>query len=611
MTGERVSAYSARAGAHALAREAESRRSLVIARLRLATFLPALALLLLGLSRHGAPWAIGAAAALFAAFAALVVWHARVEERMAWHDALRLVNVRAAARLSRDWQALPSGDLPPSLGTPESLEHHPYALDLDVFGHASLFQWLGPAATAGGAAALASWLLAPAPREEATSRQDAVREAAALDEWRERFAARGVLTAPTTQAQIERLLAWAESNAAILPGGAALRATVFVLTGIVWTAIALALAGMLPGLLWLVPVFAAIVLSFAYGKAIGSAFERAGAGQRALLGYAGLFALCASHRFQSPRLADVQTRMSAGGLSAYACMQRLNRVLGFAELRTGAALLHVMIQGLTLWDFHVAFALERWRRTAGSHIRDWIAALAEMDAIATLSWIRRDYPQWATPVFDDAPMVVASQIAHPLIPDDRRVANDVDVGPRETLLLVTGSNMSGKSTLLRAIGVNVILANAGCSVCASGMRLPAVDLQTSIRVHDSLEAGLSYFMAALARLKAVVDSAEHERPGRVLLYLLDEILQGTNSAERAVAVRAVARHLLDSGAIGAMTTHDLTLTGEEPFRTAARFVHFSETVDDDGTMSFDYRLRPGIATSRNALRLMKMIGIDV
>ena len=136
-------------------------------------------------------------------------------------------------------------------------------------------------------------------------------------------------------------------------------------------------------------------------------------------------------------------------------------------------------------------------------------------------------------------------------------------------------------------------------------------MQTSIRVQDSLELGLSYFMAALARLKGVVDAAEHERPGRTLLYLLDEILQGTNSAERGIAVRAVARHLLEAGAIGAMTTHDLNLAGEEPLKTSAQLVHFTEIVDEQGTMRFDYRLRPGLATSRNALRLMQMIGIDL
>jgi DNA mismatch repair ATPase MutS len=176
---------------------------------------------------------------------------------------------------------------------------------------------------------------------------------------------------------------------------------------------------------------------------------------------------------------------------------------------------------------------------------------------------------------------------------------------------VTGSNMSGKSTLLRAIGLNTVLAEAGGCVCASRLQLPPCDLQTSIRVQDSLELGLSYFMAALARLKGVVDAAEHPRQRRILLYLLDEILQGTNSAERGIAVRAVARHLLDAGAIGAMTTHDLNLAGDEPLKSSAVLVHFTETVDAQGRMGFDYRLREGLATSRNALRLMQMIGIDL
>ena len=143
------------------------------------------------------------------------------------------------------------------------------------------------------------------------------------------------------------------------------------------------------------------------------------------------------------------------------------------------------------------------------------------------------------------------------------------------------------------------------------MSLPECDLQTSIRVQDSLERGLSYFMAALARLKGVVDAAQHEREGRMLVYLLDEILQGTNSVERSIAVRAVTRHLIDAGAIGAMTTHDLSLAEEEPMKSAAQFVHFSETLDADGTMRFDYTLKPGLATSRNALRLMQMIGIEL
>ena len=228
-----------------------------------------------------------------------------------------------------------------------------------------------------------------------------------------------------------------------------------------------------------------------------------------------------------------------------------------------------------------------------------------------LAAIRHDCPGWGLAQVDPGVrQLSAVGLGHPLIRDERRVTNDVQVGPPGTLLLITGSNMSGKSTLLRAIGLNAVLAQAGAPVCAASFVMPPCDLQTSIRIQDSLELGLSYFMAALARLKTIVDAAERGRTdGCMLLYLLDEVLQGTNSAERAVAVRAVARHLIDAGAIGAMTTHDLMVAQEDPFTTHARLVHFAEQVHEDGSMTFDYRLRPGLATSRNALRLMQLIGI--
>jgi DNA mismatch repair ATPase MutS len=250
-----------------------------------------------------------------------------------------------------------------------------------------------------------------------------------------------------------------------------------------------------------------------------------------------------------------------------------------------------------------------------------MAAAGELDALSAFAHVRQDNPNWCFPVHpagDGAPIELrAAALGHPLIPDDRRVANDVVVGPPGTVLLITGSNMSGKSTLLRAIGLNTVLAQAGAPACAAQMSMPAADLEASLRVQDSLEHGLSYFMAALARLKGILErarrgkDADHQHDGRVVLYLLDEILQGTNTAERAVAVRGVARHLLDAGAIGVMTTHDLGLAGEPPLDTAARLVHFTEILDEHGHMTFDYRLRPGLATSRNALRLMQLIGMNL
>jgi DNA mismatch repair ATPase MutS len=311
-----------------------------------------------------------------------------------------------------------------------------------------------------------------------------------------------------------------------------------------------------------------------------------------------------------PALERIRAELCAGG-DAPSRVTALARLGGWSELRSSAALLHFPIQAVTMWDFHVFFAFERWRARSGSHVRGWIEALGRLDALAVIARARADQPGWATPQVDpEADALRATALGHPLIDDARRVHNDVVVGPRGTLVLITGSNMSGKSTLLRAIGLNAVLAQAGGPVCASAFSMPAADLHTSIRVQDSLELGLSYFMAALARLKGIVDAAERGAgPGRTIFYLLDEVLQGTNSIERGVAVRAVVRHLLDAGAIGVMTTHDLALAAEEPIASAARLWHFTEQVHEDGRMTFDYRLRPGLATSTNALRLMQLIGI--
>jgi DNA mismatch repair ATPase MutS len=206
----------------------------------------------------------------------------------------------------------------------------------------------------------------------------------------------------------------------------------------------------------------------------------------------------------------------------------------------------------------------------------------------------------------------ARALGHPLIPEDRRVPNDVEIGPPGTVLLVTGSNMSGKSTLLRAIGINAVLAQAGGPVCAAALRMPPVELATSILVEDSLAGGVSFFMAELLRIRGVVEAADRTHAeGRILLYLLDEVLRGTNSSERQVAVRRVLLHLLRQGALGAVSSHDLELAEITELKAASRPVHFQETLHPGGetAMTFDYTMRPGIATTTNALALMELVGL--
>jgi hypothetical protein len=599
--------YARQAERHARARDEETRRSSRISTARLTTFLIGAASLIWTLSREATSTGMILPALAFLLFAILVVWHARIEERVAWHEAHRLVNGRALARIAREWQALPDADPPPGVDAVS----HPYALDLDVFGRASLFQFLGPAATPRGKVTLATWLLHPAPRPEIVERQSAIAQLAEFDAWRGDLSAHGVLVAPARENEIAAFIEWAEGDDAFGRYSGLVKAVVVVITLTLWTLIALSALGVVTAPLWSLPLVIGMILSFALAYPIGKTLDRAGAGQDALSRYAAIFQHAVVVPSAAGRLARIVGRLTAGGVQATDCMRQLNRILGFGQLRSGAAALHFPIQALTLWDFYVVFALDRWRRRCGRRVRDWFDALGELDALALLATVQRDNPAWAVPDIGDRREIEADAIGHLLIPDDRRVDNDIRIGPMGTLVLITGSNMSGKSTLLRAIGLNIVLAQAGSCVCARRMSLPEADLQTSLRVQDSLERGLSYFMAALARLKGVVDAAEHERGGRALVYLLDEILQGTNSAERSIAVRAVARHLLQAGAIGAMTTHDLSIAGEEPLKTSAKCWHFSETLDDNGLMHFDYKLKPGLATSRNALRLMQMIGIEL
>lgn len=610
--------YRARIVAWTERRDAAAARGVTLSRLRLASFLGGVALLWWGIARHLDAATIAGIAGLIV-FGVLVVVHARVLDEVERAETGRRLGAQGVARLARDWAALPEVPLPPEV----DLDAHPYARDLDVFGHASLTKWLGRPATIEGARRLWQELLVPAGEDEVRKRQAAVDELAPRREWRESLAMEGQLTV-VSASELSHFLEWAESGRRAVPS--VMHAIAFLLPTSIWILGALFFAGATEGAWWLIPVFVVILVSFAFAGRMYPAFDRAALGERALRRYVTMLSLVCGEPWTALELKRLHSQMCVGA-DAPAILARLARIAGWSELRSGAPLLHFPVQALTLWDFHVYFALDRWRARNGRHVREWLEALGSVDALAILAMVRADQPDWCAPGVDGACDVLkATALGHPLLPDDRRVVNDVEIGPPGTILLTTGSNMSGKSTLLRAVGLNAILAQAGAPVCAAAFQMPPADLQTSIRVQDSLELGLSYFMAALARLKQIVDAAPRPSPGqalrpssgqaecgaasgRVMLYLLDEVLQGTNSVERAIAVRAVVRHLLDARAIGVMTTHDLGLADEEPLKTAARLAHFTEQVHADGTMTFDYRLRPGLATSTNALRLMQLIGI--
>jgi energy-coupling factor transporter ATP-binding protein EcfA2 len=428
---------------------------------------------------------------------------------------------------------------------------------------------------------------------------------------------------------VEPFLRWAEGDPWLLARPALLWAA-RAAAALTVAAFALALAPGFPVSPLLAMVILNLGLTYACRAELGTGLGRVSATRDEMMRYGAALRQAASQPLAAPRLAELAAalqatpadpeiraagRRRAASPPAHAALAALESRLGLADARHSAPV-HFLLQVLTLWDFHVLASLEGWQRTAGRRARRWLMALGEIEALAALAALRFENPGWCLPeVAAGEPELAARDLGHPLLPAAQRVGNDVTVGPAGTFLLVTGSNMSGKSTLLRAIGINAVLAQAGGPACAASLRLPPVRLATSILVEDSLASGVSFFLAELLRIKGVVAAAaEADARGAVPLYLLDEVLRGTNSAERQVAVRRVLRHLLARGALGAVSTHDLDLAAGAGIADAARPVHFRETLTpgpDAPRMTFDYRLRPGLATTTNALELLRQVGLDL
>jgi DNA mismatch repair ATPase MutS len=313
-------------------------------------------------------------------------------------------------------------------------------------------------------------------------------------------------------------------------------------------------------------------------------------------------------RFESPLLLALQRRLAVDGTPPSVHMRRLKAWTSSADLRQ-QFLFHIWVNPLTLWDLHVLRGLERWVVRVGRHTSDWFEALGELEALCSFATLAFGDPDARMPEIEPARGALhARGLGHPLIVARSRVSNDVQLDGPGHALIVTGSNMAGKSTLLRALGLNVALALAGGPVCAALMRVPLVRLRASVRAEDSLQAHSSYFHAELEKLRSVVADAEAQPP---VLFLLDELLRGTNARARHVGARAVLLHLLKRSAMGLVATHDVALSAlEREHPGKIENVHFTDVVVA-GEMRFDYRLRPGVVRTSNALRLLAMAGIDV
>jgi hypothetical protein len=540
-----------------------------------------------------------------AAFLALVVWHSRVltDEDLARRFAR--VNRDALARVTGRFAELAEN------GANFADPRHPYSDDLDVFGQGSLFQRVSVAHTRVGQEKLAAFFREPSNTAAIRERQTAVRALAPLLEVRQRIEALslGVVDPGPKRKDPpnpEPLLRWAEEKpelkhwlhvvwaARILP--------FFTIGGMVaWSTF---------GRSWLFFTVPAALSLFALSlcNALTSrVFHAVSETQGAFLRYGTLLAELESLNVDAPLIRAAQARLTQSGKKPSEEMRRFERVVGFFELKHNG-MIYPVVNLFLLWDVHCVLALEAWQESAGRYVREWLDVVGEAEALSSLAGLAHDEPDFCFPELSSATCFRAEELGHVLIHRDMRVTNTVELAEAGTALLVTGSNMSGKSTLLRSMGLANVLAFAGGPVCAKKLVLSELTLATSIRMSDSLASGVSHFYAEINKLKAVVDKTAGDKP---VFFLLDEILHGTNSLERQIGARWVIAELLKRGALGAVSTHDMGLCELSPDLMArVTLIHFRETVVGS-EMSFDYKAHPGPVHAGNALRLMRRIGLDV
>ncbi|HEY6806249.1 MAG TPA: hypothetical protein VI306_21905 [Pyrinomonadaceae bacterium] len=479
---------------------------------------------------------------------------------------------------------------------------HPYVEDLDLFGTGSLFQLISIARTRVGEETLANWFLNPATPEVIRARQSAVNELRSGLDVREDLAllAEGIHTGADARA----LTNWAAAP------------PWHISSAMKWTARVSALLALIGVALWfagfgLAPLLVALVIGQIYAFSlrrpmleVTSSVDAPGKDLQLLVE---VLERLEQESFASPHLAKLRAELDVAGLPPSRQIAKLRRLIELLD--SSRNMFFGPIAFILLWQLQCAFAIETWRQRSGPAVGHWLAAVGEFEALSSFAGYSFEHPSDPFPTLrDDEVGFTGEQLGHPLLPETMNVRTSLHLGLKPAVLIVSGSNMSGKSTLLRTVGVNTVLALAGAPVRAHSLSLSSVQIGASIRIQDSLQAGASKFYAEITRLRQIVDLTKGELP---VLFLLDEILHGTNSHDRKIGAEGVVRGLVARGAIGLVTTHDLALTQiVDDLNSSAANVHFEDHLEN-GKMTFDYLLRPGVLQKSNALELMRSVGLEI
>lgn len=533
-------------------------------------------------------------------FTFFAIKHNKIKHNKIRCSILSEINENCIKRLNNNWKDFADN------GEDFTDENHNYTKDLDIFGESSLFQWINACTTYLGRKKLKDTLSAPIYSiQQIYKRQDAIKELANNLGWTQRFQAEAILSENKNH-DPEELFRWAaDKNDFFLKSWVIAVIRILPIITLSIFASSLIFSGVYYKIGLIAILLHIILLALGY-KLASSELDTVHKYKNTILIYNKLLLHIEKKAFSSEHLINLKEKLvNSQGVGASFQIKKLVNLVNLISDRKN--MYYIPINILTLWDYQCLINLQRFKKASGASLKSWLEVIGEMEALNSLSTIAYEHRDWVMPKFqEDPPVFKAKSLGHPLL-GASRVYNDVHIEKSQNILLITGSNMSGKSTLLRTTGINLVLAYAGAPVCADGFYCSIMDIYTCMRTSDNLEKNISSFYAELLRIKKLVTATENKAP---IFFLLDEIFKGTNSIDRHTGAKVLVSKLSNENALGFVSTHDLELGEIENTNVKVKNYHLKEYYKDD-KLYFDYKLRPGVSTTRNALYLMKMAGLEI
>jgi len=573
----------------------------VISNLRLITFLAGAVatIFLYMIKRHFL--SVGVFIVFLGVFITLVKKHNKLIVEKKYSLGLYQINENSIKRIEGQWKEFKD------TGEEFYEEDHNYYVDLDIFGRGSLFQWINTASTFLGRKRLSEAMKKSCKNiSEIYERQEAISELSEKLDWRQKFNSEGVMASEKV-IDTEDLFKWSKDVKKFYCS----KSLRIIFKGLsLLTIIALIIPFVVKGIPYYVCSFAIITNILILMWKNDERSVSLGTIDRyedSIKSYYGMISAIEGEVFKGKYLKKVKSNlMDEEGNKASKYINKLSSISEMISMKRNAYF--AIINIITLWDYHCMFALEQWKNQCGKNLQNWIESIAEFEALSSLTLIKYDNPTFVMPKIEEGYLnIYAKEMGHPLLTSNR-ISNDFKMEKATEVLLITGSNMSGKSTFLRTVGINLVLAYMGAPVCAKEFTCPVMNIYTCMRVSDNLDKNISSFYAELLRVKKIVEATKAQSK---VFFLLDEIFKGTNSVDRHIGAKVLINKLREKGATGLVSTHDLEL-GELEKRSNGKVknYHFREFYKDN-KINFDYKLREGISTTKNALYLIRMIGIDI